>query len=530
MATSANTAQAIARTFLSFSSEAHSVMEFTMLQELNLEEKQQARRVTSVAIIASEETSACIDKSTGEERTLPSPASATRRIAVIGLGYVGLPLATAFAANQRVIGFDIDATRVEELCNGYDKTNSLTAGEIFNVDITFTSKLDDIKQCDLYVIVVPTPITADKKPDLTSLISASRAVGECLKSGDIVVYESSVFPGATEGICIPILEQASGLTNRQDFTVGYSPERTNYGDTEHTLANCVKVISAQDEATFEVIREVYGDIVKAGLCEASSIQVAEIAKLVENTQRDLNIALMNEIAMIVNAMGLSAAEVLRVASTKWNFLDFKPGLVGGHCVPVDPHYLIHAATESGCSTKLIAAARSINDSMHEYVVQQTIKLIEMRKPVDSKSVHSKSTDSEPVGSNMVESNPIDSIPHVKPRVGVFGLTFKGNCPDIRESQPLKIVNLLESAGFQPLVYDPFASSSDVFSRHGLKLSLLEELTDLAAIIVTVPHSHFMKMTPSCFKKLIRSNAPIVDVPGIYNVMDFAEAGLYVWQL
>jgi UDP-N-acetyl-D-galactosamine dehydrogenase len=255
----------------------------------------------------------------------------------------------------------------------------------------------------------------------------------------------------------------------------------------------------------ETIRQVYGDVINAGLCEASSIRVAEVAKLVENIQRDINIALMNEIAMIVNSMGMSAAEVLRVAGTKWNFLDFKPGLVGGHCVPIDPHYLIHSATENGCSTNLISSARTINESMHGYIVKQTVRLLEER-----------------------QLNPKDS--HTGFRVGVFGLTFKGDCPDIRESQPLKIVQELESSGFQPMVHDPLANAEDVWSRHGIRLLPLEDLKDLSAIIVTVPHRQFTELTPACFKTLMHPHAPIVDVSGIYNVMDFAEAGLYVWQL
>jgi UDP-N-acetyl-D-galactosamine dehydrogenase len=261
--------------------------------------------------------------------------------------------------------------------------------------------------------------------------------------------------------------------------------------------------------------------VNAGLCEASSIRVAEVAKLVENTQRDLNIALMNEVAMIVNTMGISAAEVLRVAGTKWNFLNFKPGLVGGHCVPIDPHYLIHTANENGCSSELISCARSVNDRMYEYIVRQTIALLGARR-LKSSEVEGLASPGDSSGSG---SGAFAGL-----RVGVFGITFKGDCPDIRESQPLNIVQQLESAGFQTVVHDPLANPSEVFARHGIKLFSLDELSDLSAIIVTVPHKQFTEMAPGWFKKISRPQSPIIDVPGIYNVMEFAEAGLYLWQL
>jgi UDP-N-acetyl-D-galactosamine dehydrogenase len=429
----------------------------------------------------------------------------TRRIVIVGLGYVGLPLAVALGCHQPVIGYDIDIVRVNELVQGFDKTGSVNATDLSNSSLTLTSLQDQIKDSDFYVIVVPTPVTANKQPDLTALISASRTVGQCLKRGDIVVYESSVYPGTTEEICIPILEQESNLANGNDFTVGYSPERTNYGDQEHVLSNVVKVISAQDSQTLEIIKQVYGDIIDAGLCETSSIRVAETAKLVENIQRDVNIALMNEIAMIVNAMGLSTAEVLKVAGTKWNFLNFKPGLVGGHCVPVDPHYLIHSASESGASSVLMRTARNLNDGMHEYVVKQTVEL-------------------------MMAQGVIGHDSHKDVRIGIFGLTFKGDCPDIRDSQSLEIYRMLERSGFKPMVYDPLADSAQVWSQHQIRVLPIEEIDDLSAVIITVPHQQFARLPPACFKHFLRPAAPIIDVPGILNVNNFAQDALHVWQL
>jgi len=434
-----------------------------------------------------------------------SNVKATRRIVVVGLGYVGLPLAVALGCHQPVIGYDIDGARVEELAQGFDKTGSVNATDLSNTALTLTSVPDQIKDSDFYVVVVPTPVTNDKQPDLTALMSASRTVGQCLKPGDIVIYESSVYPGTTEEICIPILEQESNLVNGIDFTVGYSPERTNYGDKEHVLSNVVKVISAQDSQTLEVIKQVYGDIIDAGLCETTSIRVAEVAKLVENIQRDVNIALMNEVAMIVNSMGLSTAEVLRVAGTKWNFLNFKPGLVGGHCVPVDPHYLIHSATEGGCSSLLMQTARDLNDGMHEYVVKKTVQLM--------------------IARGVIEQDTRKDV-----RIGIFGLSFKGDCPDIRDSQSVEIYRMLEKFGFTPVVYDPLTDATQVWSRHKIAVSPLGQIDDLSAVIVTVPHRQFVKLTPACFKRFLRPAAPIIDVPGIFSVSEFAQADLHVWQL
>jgi UDP-N-acetyl-D-glucosamine/UDP-N-acetyl-D-galactosamine dehydrogenase len=438
-----------------------------------------------------------------------SALQTSRRIVVIGLGYVGLPLAVAFGRHQQVIGFDIDPLRIEELNRGYDRTGSVSHAELADVGLIFTCDPEAIRHGDFYTIVVPTPLTIDKHPDLTALTEASRTVGKYLKKGDIVVYESSVYPGATEDLCVPILEEVSNLVSGIDFSVGYSPERTNYGDKEHTLPRVVKVISVQDSETMAVIGRVYGSVIEAGLCEATSIRVAEAAKLVENIQRDVNIALMNEIAMIVNSMGLSTAEVLRVAGTKWNFVDFKPGLVGGHCVPIDPHYLIHSANKSGSSSELISLARLINDRMHEYIVNQTIKLMNERQLIDS------------------EAQARTAVP---PRVGLLGLTFKGDCPDIRESQPLEVFRRLKEAGFQPMVYDPLIDPEQVWSLHGVRILPIDQISDLSALIITVAHKQFSNLRPDCLAKLLRPGAPIVDVPGVLNVREFAAAGLHVWQL
>ena len=355
----------------------------------------------------------------------------SRKISVVGLGYVGLPVAVAFGKHGPVIGFDINENRLEELRAGQDRTNEVSATELGDTQIEFTSKPEVLAQADFHIVAVPTPIDDAHQPDLTPVVKASESVGTALKKGDIVVYESTVYPGVTEDICVPILERVSGLKCGPDFTVGYSPERINPGDKEHTFTKIKKVVSGQDAATLEIVADVYSSVVTAGVYKAASIKVAEAAKVIENTQRDLNIALMNELALIFDRMGIDTLDVLEAAGTKWNFLKFKPGLVGGHCIGVDPYYLTHKAEKLGYIPQVILAGRRINDSMGAFIAQQTIKQM----------IHAGHAIAGAV-------------------VTLLGLTFKENCPDLRNSRVIDIIRELEEFDVQVQVFDPVASSAE----------------------------------------------------------------------
>lgn len=385
-----------------------------------------------------------------------------RKISVVGLGYVGLPVAVAFGQSSNVIGFDINQTRVDELKNGDDKTGEVIASELDSADILFTSNINELAQADFHIVAVPTPIDSNKKPDLRPLVSASKTVSTILKKGDIVVYESTVYPGATEEDCAVILEEGSGLVCGKDFFIGYSPERINPGDKEHTFKTIKKVVSAQDEKTLEIVANIYSSVVEAGVFKAASIKVAEAAKVIENTQRDLNIALMNELSMIFKRMDIDTHDVLEAAGTKWNFLPFQPGLVGGHCIGVDPYYLTHKSESLGYTPQVILSGRKINDSMGKYVTDSVISKLES------------------------SNKALDEVV-----ITILGITFKENVPDIRNTRVIDIIDELNNYPVTIQVYDPCAEFQDVKDEYQINLIEYEALKKADAIIVAVPHSEII---------------------------------------
>lgn len=407
-----------------------------------------------------------------------------KKLAVIGLGYVGLPIALEFARKVSVIGFDINKERVDMMRNNIDPSGELEASAFEGCDIEFTDSLDVLRNANFFIVAVPTPIDEHKLPDLKPLLGATRTIAQVLKKGDYVVYESTVYPGCTEEDCIPVLEEMSGLQYRNDFKVGYSPERINPGDKEHTLARITKVVSGCDDESLDEIDKVYRLIVEAGTHKASSIRVAEAAKIIENTQRDVNIALMNELSIIFNKMGINTYEVLEAAGTKWNFLRFMPGLVGGHCIGVDPYYLTYKAQEMGYHSQVINSGRYVNDSMGFYVAKQTVKkLIAMGKDLS------------------------------KCKVLVMGATFKEDVEDIRNSKVADVINEFKSYGVQVEVIDPKANSEELKHEYGFELTP-EAGNDYDAIVVAVNHKEYKQMTESDFQKLARPEALIVDLKGI----------------
>ena len=414
-----------------------------------------------------------------------------KKIAIIGLGYVGLPLAVAFGNFREVIGYDVNHDRINDLKNGYDATKEMSLEELKSArKLTLTNDINDLKDASIYIVTVPTPVDEDKKPDLTSLIKASLLVGSVLSQGDIVIYESTVFPGATEEVCVPELEKASGLNYNIDFFCGYSPERINPGDKEHRLENIVKITSGSTEAVAQEVEELYSPIIKAGIYSASSIMVAEAAKVIENTQRDINIALMNELSLIFDKLGLDTTEVLKAAGTKWNFLPFRPGLVGGHCIGIDPYYLTHKAQSVGYTPKMILAGREINDQMGLHLAQKTISEMEKRK-----------------------------IPISKSHVLVLGLTFKENCPDLRNSKVFDVVQEFEEAGLFVDLHDSDADYNEAKSIYGNKV--LEEFPyDLKghydAIILAVPHSNYIDIGINKILKLCKDNSVFFDVKSAFE--------------
>ncbi|GAM08247.1 protein CapL [Geobacter sp. OR-1] len=425
----------------------------------------------------------------------------SRIISVVGLGYVGLPVAVAFGMVRRTIGFDINPVRIAELRNGIDRTGEVTGAELQAADILFTDRIEDLASADFHIVAVPTPVNEANQPDLTLMCRASETVGRALKPGDVVVYESTVYPGVTEEECVPILEKISGLKFGSDFTVGYSPERINPGDREHTFTKIKKVVSGSDEATLETVASVYESVVTAGVHLASSIKVAEAAKVIENTQRDLNIALMNELALIFDRMGIDTNDVLEAAGTKWNFLKFKPGLVGGHCIGVDPYYLTHKAEKIGYIPQVILAGRRINDSMGKYVAQRTVK----------EMIHA--------GHNVLGST-----------VTVLGLTFKENCPDLRNSKVIDIIKELEDYGIKVQIHDPLADPSEAKHEYGVSLVAMDDLKPAAAIVLAVSHQMYTQWGIDQLKRLSMGNPVLIDVKGIYDRSLFTSAGFRMWRL
>lgn len=427
--------------------------------------------------------------------------AAKRSVSVVGLGYVGLPVAVAFGKMRRTIGFDINAHRIKELKAGHDRAGEVEAGELLSADIRYTDRVEDLREADFHIVAVPTPVDEAHQPDLTPLFKASETVGRALKKGDIVVYESTVYPGVTEEECVPILERASGLKCGVDFKVGYSPERINPGDKEHTFTKILKVVSGQDDETLDIVAEVYGSVVTAGVHKASSIKVAEAAKVIENTQRDLNIALMNELAILFDRMGIDTNAVLEAAGTKWNFLRFKPGLVGGHCIGVDPYYLTYKAEKLGYIPQVILAGRRINDGMGKFIAQRAIK----------EMVHA--------GHNVLGAP-----------VTVLGLTFKENCPDLRNSRVVDVVRELEEYGIKVQVHDPLADIEEARHEYGIELCPFDRLEPAAAVVLAVSHDEFKALTPDGMKALCRGAPVLIDVKSLYPKADFEAAGFRVWRL
>lgn len=408
------------------------------------------------------------------------------KLALVGLGYVGLPIAMAFARRVSVIGFDIDERRLEKLRHKIDPCNELTAEDFENKEIEFTSSLVRLKEASFYIVAVPTPIDRHNQPDLQPLLGATRSIGKVLKRGDYVVYESTVYPGCTEGDCIPVLEEISGLKAGIDFKVGYSPERINPGDKVHRLENTVKIVSGCDPEALETIASVYEWVVEAGVHRAPSIQVAEAAKIIENTQRDVNIALMNELSIIFDRIGINTFDVLKAAGTKWNFLPFSPGLVGGHCIGVDPYYLVHKAKELRYHPKMINSGRFVNDSMGGYIAKKVVK-----KMISQ-------------GKNILGAH-----------VLVMGITFKENVSDIRNSKVVDIINEFRDFGVKVDVVDPYASPEEVKAEYGI--SLLEKArAGYDAVVVAVSHTAYRELDESYFLSLTSPHAVLADVKGMYR--------------
>jgi len=422
-------------------------------------------------------------------------------IAVVGLGYVGLPVAVAFAKHFPVIGFDINPTRIGELVRGFDRTGEVDKEDIENPNILYTSDEKELQRADIFIVTVPTPTDKYKNPDLRFLKSASRIVGRNMKKGSVVVYESTVFPGCTEEVCVPLLEEESGLRWKEDFFVGYSPERINPGDKKHTLENIVKVVAGDIPRTALLLADLYGKVVKAGIHIAPSIKVAEAAKVIENTQRDINIAFMNELAMLFDRLGIDTRDVLEAAGTKWNFLKFEPGLVGGHCIPEDPYYLAYKAREIDFHPELILAGRRINDYMHKFVAQKVVKLL--------------------IKAGKVVQNS---------KVLVMGITFKENVPDVRNSKVVDLIRELEEYGIRVSVYDPVADPREVKKYYGI--DLVEDIGENApydGVVVAVKHKEFLNITPDRFREITEENPVLVDIKGIYPKEEFSKGFLY-WRL
>ena len=415
------------------------------------------------------------------------PYLASTKLAVIGLGYVGLPLAVEFSKKLPCLGFDLKEQRIAELQHGIDSTREVSIEELTAAQqLTFTSDIDELRPCNVFIVAVPTPVDESKRPDLSPLEGASRTVGTVLKRGDVVIYESTVYPGATEEVCIPILEQLSGLQFNHDFFAGYSPERINPGDHQHRLPSIVKVTSGSTPEIAEFVDQLYKLIISAGTFKASSIRVAEAAKVIENTQRDVNIALINELALIFNRLGIDTLEVLQAAGTKWNFLPFRPGLVGGHCIGVDPYYLTHKAQQVGYHPEVILAGRRLNDNMGRYIASEVVKLM-LRKRI-----------------HVADS-----------RILILGLTFKENCPDLRNTRVTDIIDELRHYGAEIEVYDPWADAADARRLYNVTMieELFEELPEhrYDAVIVAVAHQQFFSIGKAELARLCRPQAVVYDV-------------------
>jgi len=431
--------------------------------------------------------------------------SKKEKLALVGLGYVGMPIAVEFSKHINVIGFDINKAKVEAYKNGIDPTQEVGDDAIKNCSVDWTSDETKLKEAKFIIVAVPTPVNDDTTPDLAPVIGSSEIVGRNLTKGAIVVYESTVYPGVTEETCIPILEKESGLKCGVDFKVGYSPERINPGDKQHRLTNIKKIVSGMDTESLEEIANVYRIVVEAGVHKASCIKVAEAAKVIENSQRDINIAFMNELSIIFNKMGIDTLEVLEAAGTKWNFLPFRPGLVGGHCIGIDPYYLTYRAEQFGYHSQIILSGRRINDDMGKYVAEQTVKqLIAADKPIRTA------------------------------KVGCLGITFKEDCPDARNSKVNDILKELKEYGITPLVCDPVADAPDAKRFYGVDLVSLDEFKDLDCLIIAVAHKEFKALTNEDIEKMFKDEPNdkkvIVDVKGVRNKDELKELGYRYWRL
>ncbi len=426
------------------------------------------------------------------------------KLSLVGLGYVGLPIAVAFSKKVDVIGFDINDKKIQTYIGGKDPTKEVGDEAIQKCNVDFTSDETRLREARFHIVAVPTPVRPDKVPDLSPVIGASKALGRNLTKGSVVVYESTVYPGVTEDICVPILEKESGLKCGVDFKIGYSPERINPGDKNHRLENIVKIVSGMDDETLETVADVYSLVIEAGVYRAESIKVAEAAKVIENSQRDINIAFVNELSMIFSRMGIDTKAVLRAAGTKWNFLSFEPGLVGGHCIGVDPYYLTYKAEQIGYHSRIILAGRRINDGMGAYVAQELVK----------KMIHAD-----------VKVKDADVL--------VLGLTFKGNCPDTRNTKVIDILNELGSYEIHTSVYDPVADKAEAKREYGIDLISKAELKDFDAVLVAVDHDDFKEYSVEDIKAMYsdkNENKILFDVKGIYDKDEFEKAGFNYWRL
>jgi UDP-N-acetyl-D-glucosamine/UDP-N-acetyl-D-galactosamine dehydrogenase len=423
-------------------------------------------------------------------------------VAVVGLGYVGLPVAVQFGKQRPTIGYDLSRKRIDSLKHLVDPTGEVPTAELMEAKhLRATAYPGELEQADFIIVAVPTPINAARQPDLRPLESASATVGRYMKPGATVIFESTVYPGATEEVCVPLLERNSGMRWRQDFHVGYSPERINPGDREHRFSTITKVVSGDDPETLEKVAALYASVVKAGVYRAASIKVAEAAKVIENTQRDLNIAFANELAIIFEKMGLDTMEVLRAAGTKWNFLPFRPGLVGGHCIGVDPYYLTHKAELLGYHPQVILAGRRINDGMGQHIARKTVQQM----------IHA--------GRNIKGA-----------RVNVLGLTFKENCADIRNSKVADVIRELAEFGVETFVHDPAASPEEALLEYGIRLCEWDDLPAADALIVAVPHRRFLELPVSSYLQKIVRQGCLIDVKAVFDPEPFRREGLRVWRL
>lgn len=448
------------------------------------------------------------------------------KISLVGLGYVGMPIAVAFAKKADVIGFDINKEKIELYKNGIDPTKEVGNDLIKKTAVDFTSDEAKLREAKFHIVAVPTPVKEDRTPDLTPVESASRTLGRNLTKGSMVVFESTVYPGVTEDICVPILEKESGLKCGVDFKVGYSPERINPGDQEHRLETIVKVVSGMDKETLDIVAKVYELVVEVGVYKAESIKVAEAAKVIENSQRDINIAFMNELSIIFNKMGIDTKAVLEAAGTKWNFLKFSPGLVGGHCIGVDPYYLTYKAEQMGYYSQIILSGRKINDDMGKYIAESTVKkMIKANKQINGS------------------------------KVAIFGVTFKENCPDIRNTKVVDVINELEEYGVEVKVVDPSADKEDLWNEYRISLSDIEEINGVDAVIFAVPHEEFKAIHLEDVKRMFKPEEQIsveamnevaatsefnievdrkdyilIDIKGLFNRKEAGDAGFLYWRL